>query len=326
LITGTRNLVGRIVAPTALVLGAGFSKWAAGLPIASQLFDFRIRVRHARERSRLESIKHRWREYVSQHSADTAEQFIGAMISANARDARAVKWYVTRRLSDPFIDSVMGGTQALMIDDSRAANIRGVIRARQFLQHVCEVPINGIVTPNYDLLVEHALGTSAFHYGERGEILYGRGKDRGFPWRGAWPILTGHIPLAKIHGSVSWDDTTRYTDGRAGVNGDALIVAPHGGKSLPIALRPVWTTARSILRSASRVLVFGFAFNPYDEAVLRLLAAGHNCVRSVLLVDVNPNVLGAQKVWPNADVTFCPPPQAGKAALRDWLGQYWVTA
>ena len=167
-----------------------------------------------------------------------------------------------------------------MIDDSRAGAIKGVVRARKFLQRVLEVPINGIVTPNYDLLVEYALGTAAFNYGERGEILFGRGKDRGFPWRGAWPIVTGHLPLAKIHGSVSWDDTTRFTDGRAGVNGDAMIVAPYAGKSMPVALRPVWRhVARSIMKSASRVIVFGFAFNPYDKAVLRLLAVGSDRFR-----------------------------------------------
>lgn len=167
----------------------------------------------------------------------------------------------------------------MMIDDSRAGAIKGVVRARKFLQRVLEVPINGIVTPNYDLLVEYALGTAAFNYGERGEILFGRGKDRGFPWRGAWPIVTGHLPLAKIHGSVSWDDTTRFTDGRAGVNGDAMIVAPYAGKSMPVALRPVWDVARSIMKSASRVIVFGFAFNPYDKAVLRLLAVGSDRFR-----------------------------------------------
>ena len=40
-----------------LLLGAGFSKWAADLPVASQLFDFQIDAFGPRESNKLQSIK-----------------------------------------------------------------------------------------------------------------------------------------------------------------------------------------------------------------------------------------------------------------------------
>jgi hypothetical protein len=44
----------------AAFLGAGFSRWAAGLPLASEIFDFEIRVRGERERRRLERVRQEW--------------------------------------------------------------------------------------------------------------------------------------------------------------------------------------------------------------------------------------------------------------------------
>jgi len=41
----------------ALFLGAGFSKWAADLPVASQLFDFDIEPWGPREYKKLEIVK-----------------------------------------------------------------------------------------------------------------------------------------------------------------------------------------------------------------------------------------------------------------------------
>lgn len=39
-----------------LFLGAGFSKWAANLPVATQLFDFNITPYNQRDTQRLRSI------------------------------------------------------------------------------------------------------------------------------------------------------------------------------------------------------------------------------------------------------------------------------
>src|SRR5260370_760228 len=143
------------------------------------------------------------------------------------RDAKrhscVVLWYVTRRLSDPFIASISGGRQVLMIDDSRAGTLRSVRRVAKFFETAARNPLAGIVTPNYDLIFEYALGTGGFNYGHVGEVLNGRGRNPQFPWQGAYPMLTGHVPIAKVHGSISWDPDARYTDGRCGIRCSAHL-------------------------------------------------------------------------------------------------------
>ena len=106
-----------------------------------------------------------------------------------------------------------------------------------------------LLTTNYDLLVEYALGTKEMNYGMRGEVLTGRGPYPVSQW--ANPVtLTGSVSVAKMHGSVSWDENARYTDGRRGLTGDALIIAPTPEKSMPDSLRDVWDLAARILGRA----------------------------------------------------------------------------
>src|SRR5215210_3488374 len=76
--------------------------------------------------------------------------------------------------------------------------------------------VSGVLTTNYDLLVEYAFGTKLFNYGHRGEVLLGPGSYPVSQWRN--PVtLTGPISIAKMHGSISWDERGRYTDGRRGL-------------------------------------------------------------------------------------------------------------
>lgn len=314
-----RKMAGAIVQPTVLMLGAGFSKWAAGLPVAQCLFDFRITPLNAGEERRLDLLRREKAHWDSKNPDGLAERFVAQMIRATDRARRAVLWYITRRLSEPFIAPMSGGRQALMIDDARSRNLRSVQRVQRFLQKVAWTPLSGVVTPNYDLLVEYALGTAGFNYGEKGEVLYGRGKNPSFPWQGAWPVLSGDLPIAKIHGSISWDSKTRYTDGRCGVRGNALIVPPHAGKRRPPVLQRTWRLADSILRSSCKAIVFGFAFNSYDGPLLRLLAKGGSQLKSVLIVDVAPKADTARSLWPQAEISTCPPPPAGDRLIAAWV-------
>ena len=246
------------------------------------------------------------------------EKFVSQMIRASDRTRQAALWYITRRLSDPFIARMLGGRQTLMIDDARSRNLAGVRRAHRFIQSVAWAPLSGVVTPNYDLLVEYALGTGGFNYGHKGEVLYGRGKNPWFPWQGAWPVLSGDLPVAKIHGSIL-DRNTRYTDGRCGVGGDALIIPPYAGKPRPPMLREIWKLASSILSSSCRAIVFGFGFNSYDGPLLRLLAGGGSQFKAVLIVDIDAKLDAARGLWPGADITACPPPPAGNRAIAAWV-------
>jgi hypothetical protein len=308
----------------AFLAGAGFSKWAAGLPVAKELFDFGIEPFGLREAGRLERVRHLKSLWDREHPDEPAEVFIAHALERDAESRRLVLWYVVRRLSDPYIWKEWHGFKwrrhVLMIDENRKLACAGVKQVRDFLVNMVGLRLTGILTTNYDLLVEYALGTRGFNYGSPGEVLQGRGAYPVSQWRN--PVtLTGRTPLAKVHGSISWDAQGHYTDGRRGLTGDPLIVAPVPHKEPPRRLRGQWELAGKILRQASRVLVFGFAFNPYDSAFLRLLRTRGTRIRGVMLVDVSANVSAARSVWKGATVSSLPPPPQGEAQLREWINR-----
>lgn len=203
-----------------------------------------------------------------------------------------------------------------MIDEYRKFDRPGVRRARDFLRRLGHVA--GIVTTNYDLLVEYALGTKEMNYGERGEVLTGRGPYPVSQW--IKPVtLVGSISVAKVHGSISWDGTARYTDGRRGLTGDALIVAPTPEKGMPGSLGGTWALAARILDGSDSLLVFGFAFNPYDDELLQHLAIHGRNLRHVAVIDARPDLERVTRVWPHAAATALKPPPGGLPDLDEWL-------
>ncbi|MGH2370021.1 MAG: SIR2 family protein [Chloroflexota bacterium] len=300
----------------ALLLGAGFSKWAADLPVASQLFDFAIDVFGPRESRRLSKVQALLDGWNQEHPGGLTEQFVAYALSLPEEERRHVLWYVGRRLSEPFIWYQRWRRYPFSIGEAQRISNPGVEKARKFLQRFMSWRLSGIVTTNYDLLVEYALGTKLFNYGSPNERLIGRGS-----WQrlGGPVILKGSTKLAKIHGSISWsEDGTRYSEGRGGITGDTLIVAPAPEKHPPASLRSVWGLAENILSGSDSLLVFGFAFNPHDEAVLSLLAAAGRNLKAVLLVDIAPNIDQARKLWPDATITSCLPPPNGDAIITHW--------
>jgi hypothetical protein len=323
----------------AVLLGAGFSKWAAGLPLLSELFDFAVQPWGVREASRQERLRQVKADWDVAHPGDYPEEFVAYALAAGGKTARDMVWYIARRLLEGFIESRMPystGRRTFAIGDGR-----GPVHGTPFLRHI--MSCRGIITTNYDLLVEYALGPKGFNYGIPGEVLRGYGI-----WPHASPChLTGLIPLAKVHGSVSWEASgshavrrgsfvghTRevpepattsvcrpqhYFDGRCGITGKALIVAPTPDKAPPPDLQPEWELARLVLASSRRVVVFGFAFNPYDEAILNLLNTAQPRVEAALLVDTSPPVERCRSVWPEAEITVAAPPPDGDGAIRKWL-------
>lgn len=296
------------------MLGAGFSKWAAGLPVAAELFDFEIEpfgVRDDRKIKLLRRAKHVWDQ---EHAEGMVEQFIGHMLAESLEMRTAVSWYIVRRVSEPYIwkkwHAGKWRRHVLMIDENRKFERPGVTSARDFLYRMRPF-LSGIITTNYDLLVEYALGTRLFNYGQPGEVLTGRGAYPVSQWRS--PVtLQGSIRLAKMHGSISWDLEGRYTDGRRGITGNALIVAPTPEKTAPVDLASEWKLGARILRESARLLVFGFAFNPYDEALLNHLKQYGCNIEHVVVVDKSHRPDRVAAIWPQAHLClFPPPPQEG---------------
>ena len=140
-----------------------------------------------------------------------------------------------------------------------------------------------------------------------------------FPTQGSHPILQGHLPLAKLHGSLSWDSEAHYTDGRRGLSGEAQIVPPRPEKVPPPELSAIWELARRILLRAKRLVIFGFAFNEYDQAVLDLLSTTGQQTTHVLLIDPAPKTAPAKKIYPHATVLVSSPPDADSGRLEQWF-------
>ncbi|MCH8064429.1 MAG: hypothetical protein IIC90_01205 [Chloroflexi bacterium] len=304
----------------ALLLGAGFSKWSVDLPVAPQLFDFEVKPWGVRENQRLSTLRSLKQQWDRSRPGGLAEQFAADLLDSSTQDRQLLLWYLARRLSEPFIwEEFHAGRwrrHVLMIDEKRATSQPGVVSARDFLRRFPQSLMQGIITPNYDMVIEYALGTKGFHYGVPGQRLTGRGPYPVSTWRN--PVrLTGPTPLAKIHGSISWDESERYTDGRRGLTGNALIVAPTPEKAVPHSLKDVWNLAERILLNAKGLVVFGFAFNPYDEALLSLLRVAKD-IELVLLIDIQDNTQAAHVVWPHATISWAKPPPAGDSTIYNW--------
>jgi len=308
----------------ALFLGAGFSKWAANLPVAKELFDFDIEPFGVREYRKLERVKSLKNDWDVNHPDGLAEQFIADALNYGENARKAVLWYVTRRLSEPFIwkeyHAGRWRRHVLFIVEKRGFNSSEIKKAQSFILRFQDSELEGIVTTNYDMVVEYAFGTKRFNYGIPNQLLRGRGPYPVSQW--AHPvILTGENPLAKIHGSISWDENGYYTDGRRGLTGNVLIMPPTPDKQIPESLKYVWELAEGILKRANRLLVFGFAFNPYDEAVFNLLQSAGKNLESVLLIDIEPKIDQTQRLWPNTEVISCRPPPEGRAEIEKWLNK-----
>ena len=292
------------------------------MPVATQLFNFDIEPWGPRESSKLEVVKSVKDAWDVVHPNGLTEQFIADALNFDEKSKRAVLWYIVRRLSEPFIWKEFYPQKqrrhVFMIDEHRRFGVPGLVKAQNFVQRFNGPLLGGIITTNYDLIVEYALGTKGFNYGVRNQTLIGRGPYPVSQWRN--PVtLKGDVSLAKIHGSISWDENGCYTDGRRGLTGHALIVAPTPEKQPPESLKAVWDLAEQILQRINSLIVFGFAFNPYDVAVLNLLKRAGSNIKSVLLIDVEHRIERVKQLWPNVTVKSYQPPAEGDIEIRKWF-------
>jgi hypothetical protein len=134
---------------TCVILGAGFSRWAADLPVVGGLFDMAITPLNGRESMRLRSIESLKQRWVVTHPGGNNEQFVADILSGDKSRARLhLLWYLTRRLSEPFVATITRGFQTLMIDDSRKLRLPGIVKAASFFARLEGLSLTGIVTPN----------------------------------------------------------------------------------------------------------------------------------------------------------------------------------
>ncbi|MGF1764834.1 SIR2 family protein [Aliivibrio kagoshimensis] len=300
-----------------LFLGAGFSKWAFDLPLVSNLFDFDVSVTSEQEDRKLQLIEKDWNEWEKANPGITAEKFVHWCIEKSSHRKSRIIWYVSRRLTEPFMTKISGAYSAAMFDERVVRENKSILKLNQFFKKLQKSGLQSIITCNYDTIVECALGTSGFHYGYVGEQLIGRGINPQFPWMGAHLRVTGSTPLIKLHGSLSWDKKAKYTSGKPGRAGKAFIVPPAPEKIPPPELKDVWELGSKLLEHSTCLIVFGFAFNPYDEALLDYLKNHGSNVTKVLLIDPFPNIESAKKLWPNCQIDTIDPRK--KFNINKWL-------
>jgi hypothetical protein len=298
----------------AVLLGAGFSKpW--GLPLTAELMRFDEVKRHrfpgAWQKKNIAQIESQWLERTQEHQGSVDE--FGRLLHGTPLFVPFVR-YIALRLSSP-LWHVGGAQQTKWGTGDHVARKSRLPAAYVELIHVLQqTELVGIVTMNYDIVVEKLLGPRSrgrlggFNYGRPGETLVGRHYTSS---QGAYgPIeLTGAIPLAKVHGSLNWafsedEHLIRYVDCRPsrGRRYRVAVFPPGGADAQPF--RQVFHLAERILSAATVWLVIGYSLPDGDEDVRQLIRRstsrlGRLCIadpRSRDLVERFARVVGESKV------------------------------
>jgi hypothetical protein len=263
----------------ALLAGAGFSKWSCGLPLVSELFDFNIRIDNATEERRIIRLQKIYENWKGTHPKEYAEAFIQFAQGPTLR-FNLVNWYITRRLTEPFIVTATR-RYTWNINSYHAKRHEGIGKARSLIDALQSAGALNVITPNYDLVFEYSLTTRGFNYGILGEQI-------GFtPYPYPKPMrVTGPVSIAKIHGSISWNETNKFPDLRCGLTGKCLIVPPVPDKKQAAALKSQWLLAKQIVNECDSFVVFGFSFNEYDVAIRHFFMSQLNPKAKMIFVDV----------------------------------------
>jgi hypothetical protein len=310
-----------------LFCGAGFSKWAVGLPTAFELFDFKIKTYGPREGSRLKKIQELKIEWDEKTPSNNAEEFIGYLIDRSAESKKLVIWYIARRLAEPFIEKAefskyyrneVIGRRVMAIDERRKFERAGIKKAADFINHLSGPYFEGIITTNYDLLIEYALGTKNFFYGDRPRLLFGPRRAYTIAGFKQTPVyLKGSIPVIKLHGSMSLTEKGYCADGRGCITGKAIIIPPVHNKKISDVLIQEWAYARKILKNSKKIIFFGFRFNDYDQELIDLFKETEPWIQKIILINTNPDVKPlAEKIWPSAEIIFIDPDNLNEGWLN----------
>jgi len=304
-----------------LFCGAGFSKWAVGFQTAYESFDFKIKPYGPREGIRLKKIQELKIKWDEKNPSNNAEEFIGFLIDHSTKYKKLAIWYIARRLAEPFVDKTgyfvnnekmyadAKGRRVMGIDDRRKGNISEIKKTAGFINNLSGPNFSGIITTNYDLLIEYALGTKNFFYGDRPRLLYGPKRAYLTSPKDNTPVyLKGSIPVVKLHGSISLTEKGYCADARGCITGKAIIVPPAHNKKISDVLIQEWNYARIILKNSKKIIFFGFRFNNYDQELISLFKETTPWIQEIVCINTNFDVKAtAEKIWPSANIILIHP-------------------
>ncbi len=172
----------------------------------------------------------------------------------------------------------------------------------EFWQEVLEKASRiAAITTNYDIFIERTLRhrqmTRTFvpgcYYGGIPKPQLLLGIQRPWAYQGNHILMSGAIPLYKLHGSLNWSQAggklKLFQDLRPAfrAGGNAAIIPPMPEKEIPTWLEPVWSGAESELAAADVWIVCGYSLPSYDIAITQLLrrAASRGNLKSILVLD-----------------------------------------
>lgn len=269
----------------ALFLGAGFSKpW--GMPISNEIMkldDLRKKALPGRwQRELVDKVEASWAANRVQYG-DVVDRFAQALQSSPLDELTFEEFttFIAFRFSSHHW-KVGTARETKWATGDHIRKQRKIPKSYHlFLEALRGQMLTGIVTTNYDLVIEKLLGPlpsgrlGGFNYGREGESVEGK-----HPLSSKWSYgptqLTGRMPLLKIHGSLNWalssdGGITKYVDARPsrGRRYKAVLLPP-GLSHAPI-LSSFRDRAKDLLR-ASNIWVFcGYSMPDYDEDVIGLL-------------------------------------------------------
>lgn len=271
-----------------IFLGAGFSS-VAGVPLAAQLFRDEPEVDRITRRRLVRAVRSRWLAW-RQRTNGAPEEYLAELEAEGGQAWREAVWYASLAIALPMGELRRIGSQPHLTVTEQNLDRRSAPIHEEFWTAIfTRTTAVTVVTTNYDVLAERGMrhqprpraGRPGFNYGVGDQHLAG----------GGYPsyahiqriVACGHVPLLKLHGSVSWAEKggqlVRYHDCRPAIRGDAVVVAPVRGKRPPALLEPVWQQARVAITKADQVLVVGYSLPEYDDQVIELLRSSPRTCR-----------------------------------------------
>jgi len=273
-----------------------------GYPAYSYFIISNIRYKDEYWINKLKSEKENWN--ANNLNSKNDEEFISYIINKKGKRLNSyLSKYIARRLSEPFLTRIIGGShQTIMIDNKYIKSDELIVKACRFLDSFENENIYGIITTNYDLVIEYSLGTKKFKYSDENTMLFGMGNNTSFPWQNTPVIADGQILLSKLHGSISYDGESYWTTGKCGINGDAKILPPSPEKTRDLRFKHAWDNAENILNNIEKLIVFGFSFNEYDMAILDLLKSNTKNIKEIHIHDIESKMKKVKDIWPNKKI------------------------
>lgn len=205
------NWVAEAEGKTLVLLGAGAS--APSLPVSRELTELVIDSITARRGDRSDYLNRAWELVLEQlKGTSNIEEFYSSLADVEHRDDDTTRFWVEKWVPLPLVlpsdgDSV-SGRQAFGF---LAGTVRNTVMAilaektevadKSYLYPVVNADVRGIVTLNYDLMVEAA----AIEVGR----LFTTGAtewDGGVRWF-ADDLGDDVLPVLKLHGSLNWRET-----------------------------------------------------------------------------------------------------------------------